>query len=345
MVTRSLKDEVPEERRKIPAPRYVVPNPSIMLNCEWGNENPWTQWRDGWLSEAHECGGKTVLSLSGRDVEMCGRLIRAFDALAPAAYEVNVSCSHSGALHGNLNVDILHVRELLKTIRPLTRRPIWVKLSYSSLLIAMAQEAEVGGADAIVCTNSIGPGLLLNPETGKPLLGTKQGVGGVTGNAIFPIALRCVYDLYANLKIPIIGVGGIYSGADVCQMLMAGASAVQLYTHPALEGPKVFLKIRRELESYLQRHPEHHGGIAGIIGMAHQFNLENRFEAPAPVVKEVQCTGCGLCIASCAFGAMRFERREGRNTRVLIITDKCIGCNACIGMCPPELNAIEAQYD
>ncbi len=343
MATRSLKDVVALERSRIPAPRYAVPDKSTMLNCEWGNEHPWTQWRDGWLVEAQSFGGQVVLSLSGRDPEMCARLISEFDPLAPAAYEVNVSCSHSGALHGNLNVDIQHVRSLMETIRKRTKRPIWIKLSYSTILVQMAKAAEAAGADAIVCTNSIGPGLLLDPETGRPLLGTKEGVGGVTGKAIFPIALRCVYELYAALKIPIVGAGGVYTGADVCQMLMAGASAVELYTRPALEGPRIFSSIRNELEGYLRRHLEF-GSLSEMVGIAHRFNQEHSFIAPAPIVKEENCTGCTLCVPSCAFDAMRFEPRAGRDNRVLVITEKCIGCNACIGVCPPELHAIEGRY-
>jgi dihydroorotate dehydrogenase (NAD+) catalytic subunit len=148
-----------------------------MLNCEWGNENPWTQWRDQWLVEAKNHGGRVIVSLSGRNIGGCGKLIRAFDELKPDAFEINVSCSHSGALHGDLNVDITHVRRLIGKVRPLTQRPIWIKLSYSSTLIAMALSAQGGGADAIVCTNSIGPGLLLDIETGKPKLGIKGGAG------------------------------------------------------------------------------------------------------------------------------------------------------------------------
>jgi len=77
---------------------------------------------------------------------------------------------------------------------------------------------------------------------------------------------------------------------------------------------------------------------------AHQFNRENEFDSPAPHVYEERCTGCGICLQSCAFDAIRFERREGRRARVLVITENCIGCNACIGTCPPELNAIEVRY-
>lgn len=343
MVTRSLKDVVDPSRARIPAPRYAVPDLSTMLNCEWGNENPWTMWRDQWLREARSMGGHAVISLSGRDPAMCARMIDAFEPHEPSAYEINVSCSHSGALHGNLNVDIEHVSRLMAMVRPRTRRPIWIKLSYSTLLIAMAIAAERGGADAIVCTNSIGPGLLINPETGKPLLGTKQGVGGVTGSAILPIALRCVYDLYANLRIPVVGVGGVYTAGDVCQMLMAGARAVQLYTGPALQGPRMFLAIERGLVDYLKRHKDV-PSLGHLVGAAHRFNKEHCFEAPPPAVLEEKCTGCGACIPSCAFDAMSFERREGRKARVLVVTEKCVGCNACIAACPPELGALQVTY-
>ncbi len=81
-----------------------------------------------------------------------------------------------------------------------------------------------------------------------------------------------------------------------------------------------------------------------MVGIAHRFNQEHSFIAPAPIVKEENCTGCTLCVPSCAFDAMRFEPRAGRDNRVLVITEKCIGCNACIGVCPPELHAIEGRY-
>jgi len=92
----------------------------------------------------------------------------------------------------------------------------------------MAQQAEELGANAIVCTNSIGPGMLIDTKTAKPKLGIKSGGGGVTGKAIFPIALWCVHQLSETLGIPVVGCGGIFTADDVIQMLMAGASAVQL---------------------------------------------------------------------------------------------------------------------
>lgn len=208
-----------------------------MLNCEWGNEKPWTNWRDKELQTAKEIGGAIVISISGRDVEGCKQLIHELDLFEPSAYEINVSCAHSGELHGNLNLDIRHLQNILGIIRPITKRPIWVKLSYSSIFLDMAMTAEQNGADAIVCTNSIGPGLYLDPESGRPLLSIMGGAGGLTGNAIFPIALQCVYKLYKHLQIPIVGVGGISTAEHVIQMMLAGASAVQLVHCPCLAWP------------------------------------------------------------------------------------------------------------
>ncbi|MBI5794415.1 4Fe-4S dicluster domain-containing protein [Candidatus Uhrbacteria bacterium] len=340
MVTRSLKERVPEERQRVPAPRYAVPSPQLMLNCEWGNEHPWESWRDGWLQEARSTGGKAIVSLSGRDIEGCGHLIQAFNPLNPSAYEINVSCSHSGALHGNLNVDFVHLKTLLGHVRPLTRLPIWIKLSYSSFLYDMAIEAQRLGADAIVCTNSIGPGLLLDPETGLPRLGIQGGQGGVTGNAIFPIALRCVYELARILRIPVVGVGGIETAEDTIQMLMAGASAVQLYTAPALSGPQVFRTITRGLEGYLARHHEY-TQISDLVGRSQSFAQQHRFEAPTPVVIAERCTGCAKCYQACAFEAIRFVSRGRGESPLAVITDQCNGCNACVGVCPSEFNAIQ----
>lgn len=339
MVSRSLKFSVPRERQRVPAPRYVVTKQGSMLNCEWGNEKPWTNWRDGEFRRAKEIGGVTVISLSGRDIESCKRLIAALNPLKPDAYEINVSCAHSGELHGNLNLNIGHLRLVLQSIRSLTNCPIWIKLSYSSILVDMAVVAEQNGADAIVCTNSIGPGLFLDPETGRPLLGIMGGAGGLTGEAIFPIALQCVYKLRKHLSIPIVGVGGIGTAEHVIQMMLAGASAVQLYTAPALHGPRVFEEIAEGLKSYLGNH-RRFSSLEQLIGYSHTLQEKHVFTTPPPMVIEDACTGCVECASSCAFDALKFVNRGVGQPNLVVIKDNCIGCNACVGVCPPEFNAL-----
>lgn len=328
MVTRSLKKDPPLERKSIPMPRYVVfDDGRSMLNCEWGNSVPWVEWYEHGVADVKNVGGVLILSVSGRVIEDCSSLIRIFDEIGVDAFEINVSCSHSGAVHGDLNIDFGHLEKLMTTIRPLTKKPIWVKLSYSSYLLEMAMMAEKHGADAIVCSNSIGPGLFIDIETGLPKLGIKGGAGGVTGRAIFPIALNCVYRLAQTVSIPIVGVGGIFTAEDVVQMLMAGASAVQLYTAPAILGPDVFQRIANDLNSYLIKHKI--DSIRDLIGLSIGKADDNCFKAPKPVVFNEKCIKCGSCYSACVFNAIGCSYH--------IDYDKCVGCNACVGVCPVKV--------
>lgn len=341
MVTRSLKEHVPPERSRVPSPRYSIFGQTSMLNCEWGNEHPWTNWRDGWADKVRSSGNRLIISFSGRDIAGCANLIRAFAEQADA-FEINVSCSHSGALHGNLNLDFDHLRELLRTIRPITKIPIWLKLSYSPIVVEMAKVGQEEGADAIVCTNTIGPGLLIDIETGLPKVGIRGGAGGVSGPAIFPIAMRCVYEISQAVSIPVVGVGGISSAEDVLQMMMAGASAVQLYTLPALKGPRSFKAIKEGLIGFLDTHAQY-GSLRDIIGLSHNMAKSHRFIAPIPKVSIDKCTGCGICISSCAFGAIKLTNSgEGPKAE---IKSNCTSCNACLGVCPPELGAISTIFN
>lgn len=341
IVTRSLKYVVPEERKRVPAPRYVVmPGEDSMLNCEWGNEFGWENWRDSWAQWVKEAGGTVVISLSGRDLQGCIKMIQAFDAVGVDAYEINISCSHSGALHGNLNVDFKHLQAVLSVVRPVTSTPVWIKLSYSPFVVQMSLAAEQMGADAIVCTNSVGPGLLIDVHSGHPKLGTHGGAGGLSGKAIFPIALRCVFEISRAVKIPVVGVGGICSAEDVIQMLMAGASAVQLYTYPALHGPASMRRISDGLSEFLACNDLGLSSIDELVGFTHSRAQGHCFEAPRPTVDEGRCVGCAKCEVACLFGGIELAGQSGR--RVATISDKCISCNACVGMCPR--GAITASY-
>jgi dihydroorotate dehydrogenase (NAD+) catalytic subunit len=342
MVTRSLKKNIPSERLNTPTPRYAIFDQESMLNCEWGNSNPWTNWFDRGVSQVKNTGCPIIISLSGRNIDDCCDLIKSFDKLSVNAYEINISCSHSGSLHGDLNIDMLHLRAILKKIRNLTATPIWIKLSYSNSLIQMAEVAEQFGANAIVCTNSIGPGLLIDTKTAKPKLGIKNGAGGLTGKAIFPIALWCVSQLYKNLDIPIIGCGGIFTADQTIQMLMAGASAVQLYTAPALKGPDIFKHITSGLQEFLDDNQKY-GCLKDIVGIAAGKPTENQFTSPVPIINAQKCTGCGICLAACAFKALELLPRPGKNP-LASIKESCVSCNACAGVCPPQSKAIQSFF-
>lgn len=343
IITRSLKRQVPPERQHIPVPRYAIFEQKSMLNCEWGNERHWSTWKNEEAQKVRESKGTLIISLSGRDPHGCAELMGEFDAMGIVdAYEVNVSCSHSGALHGNLNVDIEHLEGLMATIRKATQTPIWIKLSYSTQLIQMALIAERDGADTIVCSNSIGPGMLIDTKAAVPQLGIQGGGGGLTGNAIFPIALWCVHQLSNSLEIPVVGCGGVSSGDHAIQMLMAGASAIQLYTAPALYGPRVFRRVLNGIERYLEEHTEYQK-LEDLNGVVSQRTTDHQFASPFPEVLEEKCTGCGVCIDACAFDALSLVTNE-QGEDIAVIKDTCVSCNACVGVCPPKFDAIKARF-
>ncbi|MEW5761378.1 MAG: 4Fe-4S binding protein, partial [Candidatus Thermoplasmatota archaeon] len=146
------------------------------------------------------------------------------------------------------------------------------------------------------------------------------GYGWLSGQAIRPIALRFVYEIAKNVKIPVIGVGGIYSGEDAVEFIMAGASAVQICTAAILKGPKIFGQVAQELRKFLENHG--YGSIDDIKGIA----LKRKAKKLVPIVNE-NCTGCGLCESSCPYGAIKIEKIAKIDEK------KCFGCGLCVSRC------------
>jgi dihydroorotate dehydrogenase (NAD+) catalytic subunit len=126
--------------------------------------------------------------------------------------------------------------------------------------VAIAKAVEDAGADSISLVNTL-VGTAIDIETGKFKL--SNGFGGLSGPAIKPVALGMVYKVASNVKIPVIGLGGISSGADVIEFLLAGASAVQIGT-ACFADPLIFLRVIEELSAYLEKNG--HKGVDDIIG-------------------------------------------------------------------------------
>jgi len=167
-----------------------------------------------------------------------------------AGYELNVSCPNTK--HGGIffSSDPGLLSELVRLVRPLTRRPVFVKLSPNvSRIEPLAQAAEQSGADAISLVNTF-VSLAIDARARRPRIGA--GFGGLSGPAIKPIALRMVYEASRAVKIPVIGLGGIRSGLDAAEFLIAGASAVQVGTVNFWD-PAAPCRIARELDSFLKQ--------------------------------------------------------------------------------------------
>lgn len=167
----------------------------------------------------------------------------------PAAYELNVSCpntKHGGIFFGS---DPGLLSELVSAVRSVTQRPLIVKLSPNVARIEpLAKAAEEAGADALSLVNTI-VSLAIDARRRSPRIGA--GFGGLSGPAIKPIALRLVYEATQAVKVPIIGLGGIATGEDAAEFLVAGASAVQVGTANFWD-PRATGRIARELDTFLR---------------------------------------------------------------------------------------------
>ncbi len=207
----------------------VVTFEAGMLNAV-GYSNPGVEETVKEFSNIDEVTVPLIASVIGTEANDFVRVVEKLAATRFAAIELPLSCPHTpgyGLLAGQGTPET--TKEIVYAIRKTTKLPIFVKLSPNIPEIGnVAKAAEDAGADAITAVNTLGPGMIINIEAQKPVLSYK--VGGVSGDALRPIATRCVYDIYESVKIPIIGVGGISTGRHAIEMIMAGATAIGIGT-------------------------------------------------------------------------------------------------------------------
>jgi len=158
------------------------------------------------------------------------------------------------------------VEDVVKEVRNSVEKPVFVKLTPNVTRITeLAQAAEKGGADAVTAINTV-KAMVIDVETAKPILGNK--VGGLSGPAIKPIAVRCVYEIYDAVKIPIIGCGGIATWQDAVEFMQAGASAIQIGTAIATKRLDVFKQVTNGVEAFSKR--KKIGSVKEIVGLSHR---------------------------------------------------------------------------
>ncbi len=165
-----------------------------------------------------------------------------------AGYELNVSCPNVSSGGMEFGHDPALLEELTRLCRDATVKPLWVKLSPNAPdLIATAQAAAAGGADALSLINTL-RGMAIDPYRRRPELA--RTFGGLSGPAVMPVALRMVYEVHRALPgVPLVGLGGIETGLDAVRFMLAGASAVQVGT-ATFRRPDAMLRIIEELEAY-----------------------------------------------------------------------------------------------
>ena len=178
--------------------------------------------------------------------------------------EVNISCpnvSHGGMAFGT---DPKAAAEVTRAVKAVTTKPVYIKLSPNVTdIVSIAKACEEAGADGISMINTM-LGMRIDMKRRKPIIANKM--GGFSGSAIFPVALRMVYQVYEAVKLPIIGMGGVSCAEDVIEMMMAGATAVQVGA-ANLVNPMVCSEIIDELPNVMKKYGIEK--LTDIIGAAH----------------------------------------------------------------------------
>ena len=254
-------------------PRPGYPNPTV-VQAEAGLINAVGLPNHGINDFAEEIKyAKTVLrvplivSVFGYTAEeYAGVALKAVEAGADAV-ELNVSCPHVKDTGHEIGQHPQALEEVVEKVRDSVKKPVIVKLSPNvSDIVEVAKTGVRAGADALTAINTV-KAMAIDVETQFPVLSNIK--GGLSGPAIKPIALRCVYDIFeADLKVPVFGCGGITNWKDAVEFLLAGASAVQVGTGVALEDPCLFAGLNKGIQSYLMR--KGYGSMKEIVGLAHQ---------------------------------------------------------------------------
>jgi len=207
-----------------------------------------------------------ILSVYGYSAEEYATVAKKATAAGADAVELNVSCPHVKDTGSEIGQSPGVLAEVVRQVRISIGKPIFVKLSPNVTSVAeLAAVAAQAGADGLTIMNTV-KAMAIDVETARPILGNK--VGGLSGPAIKPVALRCVYEAYERVKIPIMGCGGIADWRDAVEFLLAGASAVQIGTAVSFRGPNVFRSVAIGIGRYLKS--KHFGRVEEIVGLSHR---------------------------------------------------------------------------
>ena len=225
--TFSFKGTTREARFGNPTPR-IAECPSGMINAV-GLQNPGV---DKVISEElpkmrRVFSKKVMANVSGFSVEDYAYTCERLDKCPEVGWlEVNVSCPnvHGGGMSFGTSPEA--AAEVTRAVKAVTTKPVLIKLSPNVTdIVSIAKACEQAGADGISLINTL-LGMRIDLRTKKPVIANKM--GGFSGKAIFPVAVRMVYQVFEAVKIPIIGMGGVSTASDVIEMMLAGASAVQV---------------------------------------------------------------------------------------------------------------------
>lgn len=245
----SVKGLTLKERAGNPPPR-VAETPSGMLNSV-GLQNPGVEsFIQNDLSWLKKKGVTVIANIAGSTIEDYCRMAWRLSDTDVDMIEMNISCPNVKKGGAAFGTDKDTAAEITREVKAHCKKPLMVKLSPNVTdIVSIAKAVEAEGADALSLINTL-LGMRIDIKTRRPIL--HQNVGGLSGPAVFPIAVRMVWQVANNVDIPVVGLGGIYDGATAIEMMMAGASAVQVGT-ANFTDPYAMMKIISDMEEFLDK--------------------------------------------------------------------------------------------
>ena len=204
------------------------------------------------------------VSIFGGDEREFAQIVKTLDANEFIGYELNLSCPHVTGVGAEVGHDPELVSRVVSAVKSRTEKPVFAKLSPNTdKLVEVAQAAVDSGADGLTAINTV-KAMPIDIESGKPSL--SNGYGGLSGGAIRPVALRCVYELKEWFEVPIMGCGGVSTWEHAIEFFLAGADAVQVGT-ATIKKFAIFNDINLGIISYLER--KGFPNLKDIVGAAH----------------------------------------------------------------------------
>ncbi|MDD1769237.1 MAG: dihydroorotate dehydrogenase [Methanomassiliicoccales archaeon] len=260
VVTKSIGMEV----------RGGYPNPTVVeLPCGYlnamGLPNPGIDAFGEEMSTAVRGGAPVIGSVFAQNAEGFAVLCSRMEKYGASAVELNLSCPHASGYGMEVGVDPVKVSEIVRAVKKSINIPVFAKLTPNThRIVEVGRAVQEAGGDGIVAINTL-KAMAISVEAEEPILSNK--FGGLSGPAVKPVGLRCVYELYEELDVPIIGAGGILTWRDAMEYIMAGAVAVQIGSAIGRKGLRVFGEIGAGLTRYLESRGL--DSLDELVGVAH----------------------------------------------------------------------------